>query len=58
MCAIITYNFYDKIVDNVSVYFRHLTYAVMVRAYGVVVSMFDIHRGDRGSNRGRGVKIS
>ena len=26
--------------------------------YGVVVSMFDIHRSDRGSNPGRGDKIS
>ena len=26
-------------------------------AYGVVVSMFDFHRSDRGSNRGRGGKI-
>ena len=29
-----------------------------VRAYGVVVSMFDFHRSDRGSNPGRGGKIS
>ena len=28
------------------------------RAYGVVVSMFDFHRSDRGSNPGRGGKIS
>ena len=27
-------------------------------AYGVVVSMFDLHRSDRGSNPGRGGKIS
>ena len=27
-------------------------------AYGVVVIMFDIHRSDRGSNPGRGGKIS
>ena len=27
-------------------------------AYGVVVSMFDFHRSDRGSNPGRGGKIS
>ena len=27
-------------------------------AYGVVVSMFDFHRSDRGSNPGRGSKIS
>ena len=26
--------------------------------YGVVVSMFDFHRNDRGSNPGRGGKIS
>ena len=26
--------------------------------YGVVVSMFDFHRSDRGSNPGRGGKIS
>ena len=29
-----------------------------VWAYGVVVSMFDFHRSDRGSNPGRGGKIS
>ena len=28
------------------------------RAYAVVVSMFDFHRSDRGSNPGRGGKIS
>ena len=28
------------------------------RAYGVVVSMFDFQRSDRGSNPGRGGKIS
>ena len=28
------------------------------RAYGVVVSMFDLHRSDRGSNHSRGSKIS
>ena len=27
-------------------------------SYGVVVSMFDFHRSDRGSNPGRGGKIS
>ena len=27
-------------------------------AYGVVVSMFDFHRSDRGSNPARGGKIS
>ena len=27
-------------------------------AYGVVVSMFDFHHSDRGSNPGRGCKIS
>ena len=27
-------------------------------AYGVVVSMFDFHRSDRGSNPGRGSNIS
>ena len=27
-------------------------------AYGVVVSMFDFHRSDLGSNPGRGGKIS
>ena len=27
-------------------------------AYGVVISMFDFHRSDRGSNPGRGGKIS
>ena len=27
-------------------------------AYGVVVSMFDFHHGDQGSNPGRGSKIS
>ena len=27
-------------------------------AYGVVVSMFDFHRSDRGSYAGRGSKIS
>ena len=27
-------------------------------AYGVVVSMFDFHRSDRGSNPDRGGKIS
>ena len=29
-----------------------------VLAYGVVVSMFDFHRRDRGSNPGRGGEIS
>ena len=29
-----------------------------LRAYGVVVSMFDFRRGDQGSNPGRGGKIS
>ena len=28
------------------------------RTYGVVVSMFDFHRSDRGSNPGRGGEIS
>ena len=32
--------------------------ALCHRAYGVVVSMFDFHRSDRGSNPGRGGKIS
>ena len=27
-------------------------------AYGIVVSMFDFHRNSRGSNPGRGGKIS
>ena len=27
---------------------------VIMKAYGVVVSMFDFHRSDRGSNPGRG----
>ena len=31
---------------------------VMFWAYGVVVSMFDFHRRDRGLNLGRGGKIS
>ena len=30
----------------------------LVWAYGVVVSMFDFHRNDRGSYPGRGGKIS
>ena len=32
--------------------------SVCVWIYGVVVSMFDFHRSDRGSNPGRGGKIS
>ena len=35
---------------------KTLTYTVW--AYGVVVSMFDFHRSDRGSNPGRGGRIS
>ena len=31
---------------------------IYVWAYGVVVSMFDFHHSDRGSNPGRGSKIS
>ena len=30
----------------------------VLMAYGVVVSMFDFHRSDRGSNPGRGGKLS
>ena len=30
----------------------------LIWVYGVVVSMFDFHRSDRGSNPGRGGKIS
>ena len=30
----------------------------LIWAYGVVVSMFNFHRCDRGSNPGRGGKIS
>ena len=30
----------------------------MIWAYCVVVGMFDVHRSDRGSNPGRGGKIS
>ena len=33
-------------------------YFYLLWAYGVVVSMFDFHRSDRGSNPGRGGKIS
>ena len=33
--------------------FQHYAFA-----YGVVVSMFNFHRSDRGSNPGRGGKIS
>ena len=33
-------------------------YCELYWAYGVVVSMFDFHRSDRGSNPGRGGKIS
>ena len=44
-------------------YQRYLTISllnifVILWAYGVVVSMFDFHRSDRGSNPGRGGKIS
>ena len=38
-------------------YFK-LIFLRMTLAYGVVVSMFDFHRSDRGSNPGRGGKIS
>ena len=31
---------------------------LLLRVYGVVVSMFDFHRSDRGSNPGHGGKIS
>ena len=31
---------------------------LLMMAYGVVVSMFDFHRSDRGSNPGRGGKIA
>ena len=31
---------------------------IYTRTYGVVVSMFDFHRCDRGSNPGRGGEIS
>ena len=36
----------------------HLPIKCPPGAYGVVVSMFDFHRSDRGSNPGRGGKIS
>ena len=38
----------------------HIWYGVVIAsgAYGVVVSMFHFHRSDRGSNPGRGGKIS
>ena len=35
----------------------HSTLCVSSRAYGVVVSIFDFHHSDRGSNSGRGGKI-
>ena len=31
---------------------------IIIGAYGVVVTMFDFHRSDRGANPGRGGKIS
>ena len=40
-------------------YHQHLmAYKICLWAYGVVVSMFDFHRSDRGSNPGRGGEIS
>ena len=37
---------------------KHSILCVCLWAYGVVVSMFDFHSSDRGSNPGRGGKIS
>ena len=37
---------------------RAVPHLIALWAYGVVVSMFDFHRSDRGSNPGRGGKIS
>ena len=37
---------------------RFLDYNNDLGVYGVVVSTFDFHRSDRGSNPGRGGKIS
>ena len=36
----------------------HCVEVVITWAYGVGVSMFDFHHSDRGSNLGRGGKIS
>ena len=38
--------------------FAASTTLILEWPYGVVVSMFDFHRSDRGSNPGRGGKIS
>ena len=38
--------------------FQELIAMLPMIAYGVVVTMFDFHRSDRGSNPGRGGKIS
>ena len=39
-------------------YLPLLSVGLWCSGYGVVVSMFDIHRSDQGSNPGRGGEIS
>ena len=43
-----------RILDNGCM---HMIYVIR-HLYGIVVSMFDFHRSDRGSDPGRGGKIS
>ena len=52
------YNF-NKLIKPTRTPFRLCTLVLVTRGtYGVVVSMFDFHRSGRGSNPGRGGKIS
>ena len=48
----------DDIVSNIKECMEAIYQKFELWAYGVVVSMFDFHRSDRGSNPGRGGKIS
>ena len=53
MCACM-----DVVCMHVQCVHKHLPYLLFLWAYGVVVSMFDFHHSDQGSNPGRGGKVS
>ena len=49
---------HEKSVQNTNVYHGSVFCTFFWRLSNLVVSMFDFHRSDRGSNPGRGGKIS
>ena len=55
VCSLLQVIGFSEILPPISIYY---TAPYLLWAYGVVVSMFDFHCSDRGSNPGRGGKIS